>query len=536
MPKFIFVTGGVVSSLGKGLTSGSIGMLLKKHRYNVSILKIDPYLNVDAGTMNPFQHGEVFVTDDGAETDLDLGNYERFLDENLSSKNSLTTGKIYQSVIAKERKGEYLGGTVQVIPHITNEIQERILSVAEGKDILIVELGGTVGDIEGLPFLEAIRQMPNRVGRENVLYCHLALIPYLEAAHEMKTKPAQHSVQELRRIGIQPDILICRTHYPLKEGMISKLALFCNVKEEAVIELIDCNSIYRIPINAHEKGLDRLIIKYLGLEYFQNIDLTDWKKIKRRSEDRETSINIALVGKYTNHKDSYLSINEAIKHAGISEYTAIDITGIESENLEKPDGLNLLRGYDGIVIPGGFGSRGIEGIIAAAKYGRENKIPTFGICLGMQMMCVEFARNVLGLSNANSTEIDSSTPDPILYLMQEQDLNNLGGTMRLGLYPCDLFPDTIARKAYDTDIVEERHRHRYEFNIKYLDKFENNGFIASGMCTSRNLVEIVELKDHPFYLGTQFHGEYKSRPNRPHPIFNAFIKACVNRANSNYCR
>lgn len=528
MAKFVFITGGVVSSLGKGITAASVGTLLKKRGLKVSIVKADPYLNVDAGTMNPFQHGEVFVTDDGAETDLDLGHYERFIDETLSEKNSITTGKIYSSVIKKERRGDYLGGTVQVIPHITNEIQERIIKAGEGLDVLIVEIGGTVGDIEGQPFLEAIRQMAVRVGRGNVVYCHVTLVPYLEAAKELKTKPTQHSVQELRRIGIQPNMLVCRTSRQMDEGMKNKIALFCNVPVEAVIEVMDETTIYNVPISLHRQGLDDLILKYLGLPYDNEPDLSDWHRVVDRYINPPEEVKIALVGKYVQHKDAYLSVVEALHHAGISHNVRVNIISVESEDLENSSPEKILSFADGILIPGGFGNRGIEGMINAAKYARENNVPLLGICLGMQMMVVEFARNVCKLHDAHSKEMNPATLHPVIHLMEEQEnLKDLGGTMRLGAYPCDLVEGTKAASAYGVSKVSERHRHRYEFNNAYRERLESAGLKISGVCTERDLVEIVELPGHKWYVGGQFHSELKSRPVRPHPLFDGFMSAAV---------
>ena len=528
MTKFVFITGGVVSSLGKGITAGSVGTLLKKRGLKVSIVKADPYLNVDAGTMNPFQHGEVFVTDDGAETDLDLGHYERFIDETLSEKNSITTGKIYSSVIKKERHGDYLGGTVQVIPHITNEIQERIIKAGEGLDVLIVEIGGTVGDIEGQPFLEAIRQMSVRVGRENVVYCHVTLVPYLEAAKELKTKPTQHSVQELRRIGIQPHLLVCRTSHHMDQGMKNKIALFCNVPVEAVIEVMDETTIYNVPVSLHKQKLDDLILKYLGLPYDNEPDLSDWFRVVDRYINPSEEVKIALVGKYVQHKDAYLSVVEALHHGGIAHNVRVNIISVESEDLEHEEPEKILSFADGILIPGGFGDRGVEGMINAAKYARENNVPLFGICLGMQMMVVEFARNVCKLHDANSKEMNPSTLHPVIHLMEDQEnLKDLGGTMRLGAYPCDLVEGTKAAVAYGVSKISERHRHRYEFNNAYRERLEKAGLKISGVCTERDLVEIVELPGHKWYVGGQFHGELKSRPVRPHPLFDGFISAAV---------
>lgn len=530
MAKYVFITGGVVSSLGKGITAGSVGTLLKKRGLRVSILKVDPYLNVDAGTMNPYQHGEVFVTDDGAETDLDLGHYERFIDETLGDQNSITTGKIYSSVIARERRGDYLGGTVQVIPHITNDIQERLVRAGEGLDVLIVEIGGTVGDIEGQPFLEAIRQMSGRVGRENVVYCHVTLVPWLEAAKELKTKPTQHSVQELRRIGILPNILVCRTSHPMDQDMKHKIALFCTVPSEAVIEVLDEPTIYNVPIALHRQGLDNLILRCLGLPSEGEPDLSDWRRVVDRFMNPPEAVEIALVGKYVQHKDAYLSVVEALYHAGIHHNVRVHVRSVEAEELEDGDSARVLGSADGILIPGGFGVRGVEGMIQAARYARENGVPLFGICLGMQMMVVEFARNVCGLHGAHSKEMDPAALHPVIHLMQEQEhVDKMGGTMRLGAYPCDLEEGTRAASAYGELHVQERHRHRYEFNNAYRDRLEKAGLKVSGVCRERDLVEIVELPGHPWYIGGQFHGELKSRPIRPHPLFAGFVGAAIAR-------
>ena len=530
MAKYVFITGGVVSSLGKGITAGSVGALLKKRGLKVSILKVDPYLNVDAGTMNPFQHGEVFVTDDGAETDLDLGHYERFIDETLGEQNSITTGKIYSNVIARERRGDYLGGTVQVIPHITNDMQERMVRAGNGLDVLIVEIGGTVGDIESQPFLEAIRQMSSRVGRENVVYCHVTLVPWLDAAKELKTKPTQHSVQELRRIGILPNILVCRTSHPMDQDMKNKIALFCTVPPEAVIEVRDEPTIYNVPISLHKQKLDDLILRTLGLPYDAEPDLSDWSRVVDRTLNPTESVKIALVGKYVQHKDAYLSVVEALHHAGIYHNVRVEICSVESEELETRDAGEVLGFADGILIPGGFGERGVEGMINAIRYARERKIPLLGICLGMQMMVVEFARNVCGLQGAHSQEMNPATLHPVIHLMQEQEhLDKMGGTMRLGAYPCDLEDGTKAGLAYGTQRISERHRHRYEFNNAYRERLEKSGLKVSGVCRERDLVEIVELPDHPWFLGCQFHGELKSRPVRPHPLFAGFVGAAINK-------
>jgi len=528
MSKYVFVTGGVVSSLGKGITAASLGVLLKKRGLRVSIIKLDPYLNVDAGTMNPFQHGEVFVTDDGAETDLDLGHYERFIDESLCADNNVTTGKIYSSVISKERRGDYLGGTVQVIPHITNEIQERILRAGEGRDVVIAEIGGTVGDIEGQPFLEAIRQMATRVGRENVIYCHVTLVPWLEAARELKTKPTQHSVQELRRIGILPQILVCRSHYAIEDEMRDKMALFCNVPPEAVIQALDEPTIYKVPLSLYEQKFDSLVLKYLSLESPREPDLADWQRVVDGFCAPSGEVEIVMVGKYINHKDAYLSVTEALYHAGIHHDVRVKIRSVEAEDIEEQGADAILSGACGIIVPGGFGSRGIEGKIAAARYAREKKIPYLGLCLGMQVAVVEFARHVCGIPGANSSEIDPGCTSPVIHLMEEQThVEDKGGTMRLGVYPCDLVAGTRAAEAYGTGQVLERHRHRYEFNNDYRSRLEEKGMRIAGIYTKKNLVEIVELPDHPWFVGVQFHPEFRSRPVKPHPLFMGFIGAAV---------
>lgn len=528
MSKYVFVTGGVVSSLGKGITAASLGVLLKKRGLRVSIIKLDPYLNVDAGTMNPFQHGEVFVTDDGAETDLDLGHYERFIDESLCADNNVTTGKIYSSVISKERRGDYLGGTVQVIPHITNEIQERILRAGEGRDVVIAEIGGTVGDIEGQPFLEAIRQMATRVGRENVIYCHVTLVPWLEAARELKTKPTQHSVQELRRIGILPQILVCRSHYAIEDEMRDKMALFCNVPPEAVIQALDEPTIYKVPLSLYEQKFDTLVLKYLSLESPREPDLADWQRVVDGFCAPSGEVEVVMVGKYINHKDAYLSVTEALYHAGIHHDVRVRIRSVEAEDIEEQGADAILSGACGIIVPGGFGSRGIEGKIAAARYAREKKIPYLGLCLGMQVAVVEFARHVCGIPGANSSEIDPGCTSPVIHLMEEQThVEDKGGTMRLGVYPCDLVAGTKAADAYGADQVLERHRHRYEFNNDYRSRLEEKGMRIAGVYTKKNLVEIVELPDHPWFVGVQFHPEFRSRPVKPHPLFMGFIGAAV---------
>lgn len=526
MPKYIFVTGGVVSSLGKGITAASLGVLLKRRGYKVSIIKMDPYINVDAGTMNPFQHGEVFVTDDGSETDLDLGHYERFIDESLSSLNTVTTGKIYSSVISKERNGKYLGATVQVIPHVTNEIQESILKIDGDVDVVIAEIGGTVGDIEGLPFLEAIRQMANRVGRQNVLYCHVTLVPYIAAAGELKTKPTQHSVNELRRIGIQPDVIVCRSQMKLVRGIKEKIALFCSVPQKYVIEAIDAPTIYAVPLQLKEQKFDSIILERLGLSVNEEPYLEDWKAFVESYKKPKKEVEIAMVGKYVSHKDAYLSVVEALTHAATSLNLRVKLRPVEAEDVEKHGAENVLGGVQGVLVPGGFGSRGVEGKIEAARYARENGIPYFGLCLGMQIAAIEFARNVCDIAGANSMEFDPGTPNPIIHLMDEQKhVVNLGGTMRLGLYPCELKEGTKVKEAYEEQLIYERHRHRYEFNNEYRDRFEASGMKIAGICPGRDLVEIIELEGHPWFIGVQFHPEFKSRPVRPHPLFRGFIEA-----------
>ena len=525
--KFIFVTGGVVSSLGKGITAASLGTLLKRRGFKVSIIKMDPYLNVDAGTMNPFQHGEVFVTDDGAETDLDLGHYERFIDEKLNYNNSVTAGRIYSDVIRKERGGLYHGGTVQVIPHVTNEIQESILRVADGHDVVIAEIGGTVGDIEGLPFLEAIRQLPVRVGRENVLYCHVTLIPYIAAAGELKTKPTQHSVNELRRIGIQPDILVCRSQFPLKTDMKEKIALFCNVAENCIFEALDESTIYRVPISLHGQRLDELVMDKLGLRHDEAFEMDDWLEFLNMMENPEGEVTIALTGKYTSIKDAYMSVNEALTHAAIHNRLKINITPIEAEEIEKLGAGTVFKGIHGILVAGGFGQRGMEGKIAAAGYARENGIPYFGLCLGLHAAVIDFARNVARLASANSSEMDPSTLHPVVHLMEDQkNVEGLGGTMRLGAYKCNLKEGSKAFRAYgNVPEVSERHRHRYEINNGYRDRLEATGMKVTGVYQEKNLVEIMEIEDHPWFVGVQFHPELLSRPLRPHPLFKDFIRA-----------
>ena len=536
MTKYIFVTGGVVSSLGKGITAASLGRLLKNRGYKVTIQKFDPYINIDPGTMSPYQHGEVFVTDDGAETDLDLGHYERFIDVNLSKASNVTTGKVYQSVINKERKGEYLGSTIQVIPHITNEIKERVLRVGrnDNADIVITEIGGTVGDIESLPFLEAIRQVKKDVpNRNDVLYIHVTLIPYIHAAGELKTKPTQHSVKELRSIGIQPDIIVCRTEKTVSDDMKKKIALFCDVDARAVINNETCSTIYEVPLLLQEEGLDRIVLEKLGLED-RHCDMDEWTAMVNRIKETDASdkeINIALVGKYVALHDAYLSVVESLHHAGYANGVQVKIKWIDSEELENP-GVNLDEVFgdiSGIVIPGGFGSRGVEGKIATVRYAREHKVPFLGLCLGMQCAVIEFARHVCGMEGANSTEFVPDTPYPVIDLMADQaDVTEKGGTMRLGTYPCKLMEGSVARSLYDNnEIIYERHRHRYEVNNDFRSKLEEKGLVFSGTSPDNRLVEIIELKDHPYFEATQAHPEFKSRPTRPHPLFMGLIKAAL---------
>lgn len=528
MPKFIFVTGGVVSSLGKGITAASLGRLLKSRGLRVALQKFDPYINVDPGTMSPYQHGEVFVTEDGAETDLDVGHYERFVDVNLLRYANVTTGQVYKCVLDKERRGDYLGQTVQVIPHITNEIKDRITKIQKllDVDVVITEIGGTVGDIESLPFLEAIRQLKSELGKENVLYLHVTLIPYIKAAGELKTKPSQHSVKELRSIGISPDILVCRTERELSRDLKAKLALFCDVEKEAVIECIDAKSIYEVPLMLAEQGLDTIAIKMLGLECGES-DLGDWREMVRKIKNPQGKVVIALVGKYVQLQDAYLSMAESLHHAGIFHQRTIEIKWVYAEDVEKK-GTSILEGVDGILVAYGFGERGVEGKIRTAGYARVNMIPYFGICLGMQTAVVEFARNVCGMEEAESTEFNPHTPYPVIDLMHEQTkVQDKGGTMRLGGYPCRLIPGTKAMEAYQQEEIVERHRHRYEFNNDYRQQLAEAGLVISGTSPDGNLVEIVEVADHPWFVACQFHPEFKSRPTRPHPLFRDFIGAAI---------
>mgnify|MGYP006334918015 CR=1 FL=1 len=527
MSKFVFVTGGVVSSIGKGIVASSLGRLLKSRNYSVSILKLDPYINVDPGTLSPFQHGEVFVTQDGAETDLDLGHYERFTDTSMSRLNSVTTGAIYQAVINKERRGEYQGSTVQVIPHITNEIKERIHRVAKNTnpDVVITEIGGTVGDIESLPFLEAIRQFRKDVGRQNVLYMHVTLIPWIPSAGEMKTKPTQHSVKELRSIGILPDILVCRCDRPLPLGLKQKLSEFCDVPEECVITAQDAKSIYEVPLMMEKEGLAEQTINLLQLERRQP-DLDQWQTLVKRLYSPSHKIDIALVGKYVRLNDAYISVVEALRHAAIAIGCDLNLHWINSEDLESGNIENYLKGMNGIVVPGGFGIRGVDGKIAAIQYAKNHKIPFLGLCLGMQCAVIEWARNTAKLEGANSAEFDPNTANPVINLLPEQqDVVDLGGTMRLGLYPCRVNPDTLAFKLYQQEVIYERHRHRYEFNNAYRNLFLESGYAVSGTSPDGRLVEMIELPNHPFFIASQFHPEFQSRPSTPHPLFQGFVQA-----------
>ena len=525
--KFIFVTGGVLSSLGKGLASASLGALLEARGLRVTFLKLDPYLNIDPGTMNPFQHGEVYVTEDGAETDLDLGHYERFTTATMSKTNNVTAGKVYDAVITKERRGDYLGGTVQVIPHVTDEIKARIHEASRGVDILVVEVGGTVGDIESLPFLEAIRQFRADVGRDNVCYVHIALVPFVATAGELKTKPVQHSVKELRTVGIAPDVILCRTDRFLPKPVKAKIALFCNVDEDAVITAKDVETIYEVPIILHQEGLDDKVTQVLNI-WTGRPNLRRWEEVVERFTHPEREIAIAMVGKYVDLTESYKSLNEALYHGGLPHKTRVKISYFDSEKLEDP---TVLATAHGILVPHGFGERGAEGKAKAVRFARERRIPYFGICFGMQFLVIEFARNVAGLERANSTEVDEKTPHPVIDLLPEQrGLKEKGATMRLGAYPCVLRPGTKAYEAYGTAQVSERHRHRYEFNPEYRDRLSRAGLVLSGTSPDGRLVEVVEVEDHPWFLGCQFHPEFKSTPFKPHPLFTAFVGAAARRA------
>lgn len=532
--KYIFVTGGVVSSLGKGITAASLGRLLKSRGYRVTIQKFDPYINIDPGTMSPYQHGEVFVTDDGAETDLDLGHYERFIDINLSKNSNTTTGKIYQSVINKERRGDYLGGTVQVIPHITNEIKERVFRVGQqdNADFVITEIGGTVGDIESLPFLEAIRQVKKDVGKNDVLYIHVTLVPYISAAGELKTKPTQHSVKELRSIGISPDIIVCRSEKPISKEMREKMAMFCDVDPDAVIQNLTARSIYEVPMLMEEQGLDTIVLRKLEMEDKPK-DMQGWHDmVARILKKYDKKVTIAVVGKYVALQDAYISITESLRHAAVANEAELDIHWVNAEEIEADDTdmAKVMAGVDGILVPGGFGNRGIEGKIKAIQYAREHKIPFFGICLGMQCAVIEFARHVCGMADANSSEFNPNSTHTVIDLMPEQlDVEDLGGTMRLGLYPCKVYPDTLTSKAYNAELIYERHRHRYEFNNAFREEIVGKGLVLGGTLPNGRLVEIVELpeSEHPWFLGAQFHPEFKSRPTNPHPLFREFVGAAV---------
>ena len=529
MAKHIFVTGGVVSSLGKGITAASLGRLLKSRGFKVTIQKLDPYLNVDPGTMSPFQHGEVFVTDDGTETDLDLGHYERFIDENLGKDSNVTAGQIYWSIVTKERRGEFLGGTVQVIPHVTNEIKQRILNLAtnDDKHIVITEVGGTVGDIESLPFLEAIRQFKKDVGKENVLHIHVTLVPYLESSSELKTKPTQHSVKELRSIGIQPDIIVARCDRPIDVSIKRKIGLFCDIEPASVITAIDADNLYVIPLKLHEEGLDDIVVDRLKLKN-GTTDLSEWQGLVERIRRVENKVKIGLVGKYVQLPDAYLSVVEALKHGGYFNNTDVEIVWVDAETVSQEEVERQLASVDGILVPGGFGIRGIEGKIHAIRFARENKLPFLGVCLGLQCAVVEFARNVVGLEGANSSEFDPETPHPVIDLLPEQKtVEDMGGTMRLGAYPCKITKDSYAYRAYGATDIEERHRHRYEVNSEYIEALVKAGLVLSGLSPDGRLVEIVEIKDHPWFVGTQFHPEFKSRPNRPQPLFRDFVGAAL---------
>jgi CTP synthase len=535
MTKYIFITGGVVSSVGKGVSAAALGRLLKARGFNVSIQKLDPYINVDPGTMSPYQHGEVFVLDDGAETDLDLGHYERFIDTNLSRVCNITTGQIYSDVIAKERRGDYLGGTIQVIPHITNEIKRRMGMVAKstGAEIVLIEVGGTVGDIESQPFLEAMRQMRTDVGRENTLYLHVTWLPHIGATGELKTKPTQHSVRELRSIGITPDIIVARSDHPVSDELRGKIALFCDVEARAVIPLVTTNVLYEVPLLLEQHQVADIVLSKLGLAARPTPDWREWERLVAEVRRPKPSIRVGLVGKYVELQDAYMSVREALKHAGLALGREVEIDWIHSAELEKGHGWDMVHRADGIVVPGGFGTRGIEGKIAAARYARENNVPYLGLCLGMQVMCIEFARWALDSDSANSTEFDHATPHPVISLMPDQrDIADMGGTMRLGIYPCQLVPGTKADDAYDLPagaVASERHRHRWEFNNAYRAPLTAKGLVLSGLSPDGRLVEIAELRDHPFMLGTQFHPEFLSRPNRPHPLFRAFVAAATTR-------
>ena len=525
--KYIFVTGGVVSSIGKGISVASIGRILKSRGLSVSVIKLDPYLNVDPGTMSPYQHGEVFVTVDGGETDLDLGHYERFIDVDLTRSSNLTAGEVYLDIISKERRGDFLGGTIQAVPHVTNVIKQRIVKLGEetNVDVVVVEVGGTVGDIEGLPFLEAIRQIRNDVGRDNVFYIHLTLLPYLSAARELKTKPTQHSVKELRAMGIQPDAILCRSDFDVPDAIREKISSFCDVPTKAVIPLTTVENVYEVPLILEDAGLGDIIMSALHLTG-QPRDMSDWADMVTRMKELRDSVTIALVGKYVEYPDSYLSVREALRHAGLIHDRSVEIQWIHSEDVEKYGPDAMLGTANGIVVPGGFGPRGVEGMVETARYAREHRVPYLGLCLGLQVMVVEWARNILGLKDANSSEIDPDTPHPVIHIMEEQgSVTSMGGTMRLGSYPCRPVENTLAMAVYNEQNVSERHRHRFELNNSYREVLENSGLIMSGLSPDGSLVETGEIKDHPYMLGVQFHPEFQSRPNKPHPLFGGFIAA-----------
>jgi len=533
MTKYLFLTGGVVSSVGKGVTAAALGKLLKERGFRPSIQKLDPYINVDPGTMSPYQHGEVFVLDDGSETDLDLGHYERFIDTSLSQVCNVTTGQIYSHVIARERHGDFLGGTIQVIPHITNEIKRRIRMVprANNADVVLVEIGGTVGDIESLPFLEALRQMRSDLGRENTLYIHVTWLPHIRATGEIKTKPTQHSVRELRSIGISPDVIVARSDHPVGEELREKIALFCDVEKRAVIPLTTADLLYEVPLILEHAGIAEYILDRLGLEPRQTPDWSEWERLVSAEKEERPKVQIALIGKYVELKDAYMSVREAVRHAALAVGVDAEIKWIHSAELEKGKGWRTVEECHGLIVPGGFGSRGIEGKVQAARHARENLVPYLGLCLGMQVMVVEFGRHILGSEDVNSTEFNRNTPHPVIDLLPEQiAVDDLGGTMRLGLYPCKLISGTIAGNAYNLSLVDERHRHRFEFNNTYREIFDEHGMIFSGISPDNRLVEIAEMKDHPFMLGSQFHPEFLSRPNRPHPLFKKFIEEVAKKA------
>ena len=533
MPKYVFVTGGVVSGLGKGITAASLGRLLKARGYKVTIQKFDPYINVDPGTMSPYQHGEVFVTDDGAETDLDLGHYERFIDESLSINNNVTTGKVYWTVLNKERRVDYLGGTVQVIPHITNEIKDRIYRVGKesNADVVITEIGGTVGDIESTPFLEAIRQFVTEVGRGNAMYIHVTLVPYIAGSNELKSKPTQHSVKELLSIGIQPHVVVCRTELEIPEDMKRKISMFCNVREEDIIQNMTAPSLYEVPMMLENEGLTDSVCHHLGLEN-REPDLTEWTAMTQRQHNADKDVTIGLVGKYVALQDAYLSVAEALHHGGIVNDARVKILWIDSEKITRETAPEMLKECDGIIVPGGFGDRGIEGMIEAIRYARLNKVPMFGICLGMQMAVVEFARNVAGFPDANSSEFEPDGAHSVIHIMEDQkDIENMGGTMRLGLYPCKLTPGSLVQQIYGEELIYERHRHRFEFNNNFRKQLTEKGLQIAGLSPDERLVEIVSLPDHPWFIGVQFHPEFKSRPNKPQKLFASFIGASLKNRN-----